>query len=170
MSSLIDLAFISVEAMQRADDYDAFVYFVELDDRSDEELDALVETVAAPIVEAINCMDCANCCRNLDVFLTEIDSERLAAGTFIPLDELLVTTIDREQAADVEEWGVFRDHPCRFLDGTVCSIYAHRPESCRMYPQFTPDFRWTMRQMMGGVGLCPIIYHVIEALQKELSW
>lgn len=166
----IDLVFIATEAINRADDYDAFRYFVELDERTDAELDALIEKIAAPIIAAIDCKRCANCCRSLDVYLTESDAERLATGSFIPLEQLLNDTIDRNRAAANEEWGVFRHKPCQFLNGTLCSVYEHRPESCRMYPVFTPDFRWTLDEVLGGVGLCPIIYHTIEQLQQILGW
>jgi Fe-S-cluster containining protein len=165
-----DLEFIAAEAIRRSDDYEAFHYFVELDERTDVELDALVETIAAPIIAAIDCKECANCCRSLDVYLTENDAHRVVQGTFIPLDQLLTTTIDRERAIENEEWGVFRQKPCQFLNGKLCSIYEHRPESCQMYPVFTPDFRWTLEEILGGVGLCPIIYNVIEQLQTELGW
>lgn len=170
MNPQIDLDFIATEAVNRADDYDAFRYFVELDERTDAELDALVEKIATSIITAIDCKQCANCCRSLDVYLTESDAEHLAAGSFIPLEQLLNDTVDRDRAAENGEWGVFRHKPCQFLKGKLCSVYEHRPESCRMYPVFTPDFRWTLEEILGGVGLCPIIYHTIEQLQRELGW
>ncbi len=166
----IDLVFIAAEAINRADDYDAFRYFVELDERTDAALDALVEKIAAPIIAVIDCKQCANCCRSLDVYLTESDAKRLATGSFILLEQLLNDTIDRDRAAANEEWGVFRHKPCQFLNGTLCSVYEHRPESCQMYPVFTPDLRWTLEEVLGGVGLCPIIYHTIEQLQQTLGW
>ncbi len=52
----------------------------------DAKLDAFVEQVAAPIVSAIDCTQCANCCRSLDVYLVEDDARRLADGLLIPLD------------------------------------------------------------------------------------
>lgn len=166
----IDLPFIAAEAVNRADDYDAFRYFVELDERTDVELDGLIEEIAAPIITAIDCKQCANCCYSLDVYLTESDAERLATGSFIPLDQLLNDRIDPDRAAENGEWGVFRHKPCQFLNDKLCSVYEHRPESCRTYPVFTPDFRWTLGEILGGVGLCPIIYHTIERLQQELGW
>lgn len=159
-----DLGLIAEESKRRADDYAAFRYYVELDERSDAELDALVEDIAAPIIDGIDCTQCANCCRSLDVYVTPDDAHRLS--TVIALD----TIIDHERAQADEEWGMLRDKPCRFLDGKLCSIYAHRPDSCRLYPVFTPDFRWTVEEVLGGVGLCPIIYNVIEELQRVLGW
>lgn len=167
----IDLDFIAEEAVRRKDDYEAFKYYVELDERSDDTLDALVENVAAPIVEAVDCTKCGNCCRSLGVYVTENDTERIATTTHISVDELLSTIIDQDAAKDVGEWGVFNSSPCLFLqDDNLCQIYENRPDSCRAYPCFTPHFRWLVEDILGGVGFCPIIYHVIEQLQQELGW
>jgi Fe-S-cluster containining protein len=106
----------------------------------------------------------------LEVYLTEADARRLAGGANVSYEQLVEDKIDCQRAAAVGEWGVLAQQPCSFLDGKLCSIYARRPESCRTYPVFTPDFRWTLQDILGGVGLCPIIYHVIEQLQVELGW
>lgn len=132
----------------------------------DAKLDAFVEATAAPIIAAIDCTKCANCCRSLDVYLVEDDARRLADGLVIPLEEVKTRYVD--PAADVGEWGKFRQRPCAFLDGNLCSVYAHRPDSCRVYPAFTPDFRWTLADTIDGAALCPIIYNVLSALCDRL--
>jgi hypothetical protein len=165
MDILTDLPTIQRLADQRRDDFEVMRYLLELnDDVSDAHLDALVEQVAVPIIAAIDCTACANCCRGLAVYLVPEDAQRLAAGLHIPLDEIETRFIDRDSAAQVEEWGKFRDKPCAFLRGTLCSVYEHRPETCRLYPQFTPDFRWTLADTLDGAGACPIIYNVLVAL------
>ncbi len=81
-----DLDRIAALAEQRHDDNRAFAHFVDImwerEGRSDAELDALVERIAADVSRAIDCRACANCCRTLTVGL-EPDgmSKRLAAGT-----------------------------------------------------------------------------------------
>ncbi len=134
----------------------------------DAKFDAFVDEVAAPIIAAIDCTQCANCCRSLDVYLVEDDARRLADGLMIPLSEVETRYVDHEAAAAVEEWGKFRARPCAFLDGKLCSVYDHRPESCRLYPTFTPDFRWTLEDIIEGAGLCPIIYNVLSDLCDRL--
>ena len=159
-----DLEKIAEEAKHRTNDYAAFGYYVGLQEISDSELDMLVERIAEPLIAQIDCTQCANCCRSLDVYLTPPDSSRLSQ--IIPLSNL----IDHEKAQLHGEWGCLAEKPCPFLSGTLCSVYEHRPETCRTYPVFTPDFRWTVRDVLGGVGICPIIYNVIEQLQIELGW
>ncbi|MEP7293563.1 MAG: YkgJ family cysteine cluster protein [Chloroflexota bacterium] len=135
---------------------------------NDARFDAYVETTAAPIIAAIDCTKCANCCRSLDVYLIEEDAKRLSEGLMIPLIEIETRYVDQEAAAEEEEWGLFRQRPCAFLDGKLCSVYAHRPESCRIYPAFTPDFRWTLEDTIEGSSICPIIYNVLTALCDRL--
>lgn len=161
---ITDLDKISTLAAQKRDDLEIMRYMLQKDDDIDDTtLDALVKQIAAPVIEAIDCTQCANCCRNLHVYLTPDDAERLENMVNIPLDSI----IDHDLAAKVEEWGEFRHKPCHFLNGKVCSIYPHRPESCRMYPVFTPDFRWTLEDTIAGAGICPIIYNVlVQMLDK----
>ncbi len=167
---ITDLDQIRQLAGQRRDDFEVLRYLLEADDDLDDiELDALVERIAAPIIAAVDCKQCANCCRSLDVYLTESDAQRLTDGIQIPVDEIITRYIDRESATQVGEWGRFRARPCAFLNDTLCSVYPHRPESCRLYPVFTPDFRWTLTDTIQGAGSCPIIYNVLVALLDEVD-
>jgi Fe-S-cluster containining protein len=171
MAALItDLNQIKHLAAQRHDEFEIMRYLLELDDdRTDAEIDAMVDEIAAPIIAGIDCTQCANCCRSLDVYLTENDVQHLADGIHIPVEDVIGHHIDTELAAQVDEWGKFRTHPCAFLQGNLCSVYAHRPESCRLYPAFTPDFRWTLSDMIGGAGMCPIIYNVLAAVSAVID-
>jgi Fe-S-cluster containining protein len=171
MPYTLDLATIAAQAAQRQDEFEVLRYTIELleDELPDPALDALVEEVAAPIIAAIDCTQCANCCRSLDVYLTPADADRLAEGLHVPLEEVMARHVDRERASTEGEWGRIKAHPCPFLAGKLCSLYPHRPESCRLYPVFTPDFRWTLEDLLGGAGLCPIIYHVLDALGPVIA-
>jgi hypothetical protein len=160
-----DLNFIAQQAQNTRDVYDAFRYYIEDDYLSDADLDALVESIAEPIIAAIDCTTCGNCCRSLDVYLTPQDALRL--GDALPNPQ---TYIEHPRAEAQGEWGMLRARPCAFLKGNLCSLYAHRPQSCRDYPAFTPDFRWQAAHILGGVGMCPIIYNVVESLKHHLNW
>jgi uncharacterized protein len=157
-------------AAERHDEFEVMRYMLELnDDLSDAELDALVDHIAAPIIAAIDCTRCANCCRSLDVALTPADTDRLAQGINVPLDTILTHYADHQRGQTLDEWAVMRGKPCPFLTGTFCSVYIHRPETCRLYPDFTPDFRWTLQHTIEGAGLCPIIYNVLSAMVEVVD-
>ena len=167
---ITDLEQIKQLANDHHDDFEVMRYMLEMDDDiNDEALDSLVDTVAAPIIAAIDCTKCGNCCRSLDVYLTEQDAQRISDGIHIPIDDIMTEHIDQESAAEVGEWGKLRARPCAFLEDNLCSIYPHRPESCRTYPVFTPDFRWTLADTIAGAGGCPIIYNVLVAMLDKVD-
>lgn len=136
---------------------------------NDDELDALVENIAAPIVAAIDCKQCANCCRSLDVCLVPNDLDRLSTALLIPIEDVVTRYADEDLGAEHGEWAVIPERPCPFLAGKLCSIYAHRPQACRIYPQFTPDFRYNMEDTIEGAATCPIIYNVLTELLDHVE-
>lgn len=162
---------IRVLAEQKREQFEIMRYMLQFDDElSDSHLDTRVDLIAAPIIAAIDCKACARCCRNLDVYLTSEDVAQIAVATAIPQDETLRLYVDQSDSVKQSgEWGRLCAKPCKFLDGTLCSIYSHRPDACRRYPQFTPDFRWVLEDLIEGAALCPIIYNVLTRLEEEVN-
>ncbi len=169
-----DLAAIAAQARQCRDDYEAFGHYLDImwdrEGRSDSELDALVNAIAADVIPQIDCTACGNCCRSLVVGLTPADIPPLAAALNLPPDHVIASYVDQTAGEQQGEWGVFRCSPCPLMRHKLCSVYAYRPQSCRDYPALTPDFRWLYPEIARGAGSCPIIYHVIERLQARLGW
>ncbi|MEL6404553.1 MAG: YkgJ family cysteine cluster protein [Chloroflexota bacterium] len=164
-----DLDALKQRADSKRDAFEVMMYQLQDDDDlSDEKIDTLADKIATPIINAIDCTTCANCCRSLDVQLGDDDLARLANGIDVPLDKIK-THVAVQDNDDPDIIGTFAEKPCAFLDGKLCSVYAHRPTSCRDYPQFTPDFRWMLSWMINGAHLCPIIYHVLVAMVDEVD-
>jgi len=167
---ITDLNILSQLAEAHRDDFEVLRYMLELrDDLDDAEIDRYVNEIAAPIVEAVDCTACANCCRSLDVYVTAHDVTRLADGLHTTPESIDQTYIEHKTAQQQGEWGKFQQQPCVFLKNKLCSVYTHRPESCRTYPMFTPNFRWTMQYMIDGAGQCPIIYNVLDQLVEAVD-
>ena len=168
---ITDLMQIQTLAVAQRDAFEVMFYTLQIrDDLSDAEIDALAETAAVPIINAIDCTQCANCCRNLHVYLVPEDIPNLAAAVDIPPDAVETRYVDHERAEAVGEWGCFRSRPCTFLaEDKRCSIYLKRPQSCRDYPVFTPDFRWTMDDLIEGAAACPIIYNTLVAMIERVD-
>lgn len=95
-----------------------------------------------------NCTGCGNCCRDTVVCVTDTDVQRIADGTgrkartfvqFYDENEVALgvrspfwVTLDGERAAMGLRWT--RGH-CMFLDReNRCTIYEHRPVTCRQHP------------------------------------
>ena len=169
-----DLNSIAQQAERLRDDYEAFGYYIDLvcerENRTDAELDQLVDEIAAEVIPQIDCTACANCCRSLMVGLSPDDIPPLADVLRLPPDRLIAVYVDRDRGAQHGEWGVFRCSPCALLRNKLCTVYAHRPQSCRDYPALTPDFRWLYGEISSGAGQCPIIFNVIERLKLRLGW
>jgi uncharacterized protein len=157
-------------AAERAEDFDALRETLEFDGNlTDEALDALVEDLARPIIAAIDCKQCGNCCRSLDVCLIPSDIDRLSEGLHIPIEDVITRYADEDLGREQGEWAVIPQHPCPMLKGNLCSIYAHRPHACQIYPQFTPEFRYNMEDVIEGAAICPIIYNVLDALDRHIQ-
>lgn len=165
-----DLAEIAERVQTQRDEFDVMRYRLQLDDGLDDAaLDTFVEALVAPIVAAIDCTRCGNCCRALVVYLEERDVARLAEGLQTSFERVLEDYVDVEAAHTVGEWGAFKHKPCAFLRGTRCGVYAHRPQTCRDYPAFTPEFRWMLDDLLDGAPICPIIYNVLNALLDHVD-
>lgn len=169
-----DVQRIAALAAQRRDEDLAFSHYIDIlwerEERPDAELDALVAAIAADVIPHIDCTACANCCRLIPVGLTPDDIPGLAAALGLAPPDVIARFVDRAAGAGHGEWGVLRGPPCPLLDGTLCSVYPHRPQACRDYPAFTPDFRWLRDAILDGVGICPIIFNVVERLKAQLGW
>lgn len=157
-------------AQERRKTFDALRESIEYDGTlTDEALDEMVEEIARPIIAAIDCKQCANCCRVLDVCLIPTDIDRLSTALHISIDEVVTRYADEELGAVHGEWAVIPKKPCPMLRGNLCSIYEHRPHACRIYPQFTPDFRYNMEDTIEGASYCPIIYNVLSELAQRIE-
>ena len=171
MSDLItDLKKLPELAETHYDDFQVMRYMLQEDDDIDDDaLDAYVEEIAAPIIEAIDCTQCGNCCMSLRVYLEAGDIERLADGLYIPLEDVKTNYVDYSSELPEDKHGYFQHSPCVFLNDKCCSIYDHRPETCRAYPQFTPQFRWLLADTIAGANTCPIIYNVLSELVTKID-
>lgn len=156
-------------AAVRQDEFAVMKYLLlRHEDMDDDTLDDIVQALTNRVAAAIDCTQCANCCRALDVYLTPTDIDTLAEGANRSYSALMADVVDWDLDADTGEWGRFRHKPCTFLDGKLCSVYPHRPDSCRAYPALTPDFRWTLDDTIEGAALCPIIYNML-VIMVDLS-
>lgn len=170
MGYSVNVSDLKILAQARHDDFEVMRYqLIANDDITDAELDAIITKIATPIIAKTDCTQCGNCCRSLDVYLTPDDAQRLSDGIHIPLSAIVDGYINQPRAQSQGEWGMFHQRPCAFLDGNLCTVYDHRPQTCRDYPVFTPDFRWMLEDIIGGAGLCPIIYQTLCAVWEYVE-
>ena len=172
MAQLItDLHTIARLAEERRDEFEVIRYQFEFDDDlSDEEIDRFVDEISTPIISAVDCTACANCCRSLTIQIGTDDIEWLATGLRVSTEQFCQQHIEEQSDEDAPHvTGTFRQKPCHFLGGNLCTVYEYRPEACRAYPQFTPDFRWMFEWMLDGARVCPIIYNVLDQISTKFD-
>jgi hypothetical protein len=169
MAFITDLEAVHKLAHQRRDEFDVLRYRLQLDDDlSDEYIDDVMKKIADPVFAGIDCRECGNCCRVLEVEVGSDDLERLATGLQTTVAHVQ-QYVDIQDRGDPDIIGIFRPHPCPFLRGKLCSVYAHRPTTCQDYPAMFPDFRWMLDYLIEGSALCPIIYNVLDRLAEQID-
>jgi hypothetical protein len=130
-----------------------------------------LKTIAQDIEDKTDCIACANCCRVATTQLNRRDIERLARYL-----GLKVAQFRSQYTVETEEEGVIlkrTDSGCIFLDGTHCSVYESRPDTCQLFPHLTKgngSFLNRMWHMPDRAVYCPIVYNSLEAYKLETGF
>src|SRR5690606_3141145 len=110
--------------------------------------------------EKIDCLQCANCCKNHSPRFKNPDIRRIAKVLRIKEGEL----VDRYLKLDNEGDYVLKQTACVFrAEYNTCNIYDDRPGDCRRYPYTDEDVlikRAPLTLINSTVGPSP--FHVLE--------
>ena len=137
---------------------------------SGNKLDSLVSEITDNISSQVDCTACGRCCLELKPGFSDTEQRRLAERLGISLDEIRQQYLKHETIDGDTAWRTCRI-PCPFLDGTQCSVYEDRPEECRCYPYLhESDFTRRTMGMIERTFTCPIVFHVMEELKKQLHY
>ena len=166
MEIKIDLKRIKSLAQRRDDENWEFRSFLKQIDLGMEELDEVVHRIVTDVTSEIDCTQCANCCRMTEPVLDEDDVTEFCSGLKTAVlefkDEFL---IQDEESSKYR----FREQPCAFLNGNLCSNYDHRPKDCRSYPHLhKPEFATRLFGVLENYAVCPIVFNSYEWLKAEL--
>ena len=128
--------------------------------------------IAQAVEEAVDCRQCANCCRVATTTLSERDVERISRFLRIKPAQFL-----REYTAESSEEGLIlqrtEDSGCIFLDGNMCSIYEVRPDTCQDFPHLLRgqgSLQSRMWEFKDRACYCPIVYNTLEGFKKETNF
>jgi len=128
--------------------------------------------IAEQTEAAIDCTQCANCCRVATARVTDRDAERLAKFLRIPLGRFL-----RDYTMETEDEGLVlkRDDKtgCIFLSGNECTVYDARPASCQDFPHLirgAGSLQSRMWQFIDRACYCPIVYNTLESWKQETEF
>jgi uncharacterized protein len=112
----------------------------------------------------IDCLQCANCCKNHSPRFKQPDIKRIAKVLRIKEGELVERYLKLDEDGDY----VTRSRPCPFLaEDNTCDVYDDRPGDCRRYPYTDEDVLLKRTQLtLKNAVVCPITTTVLEQLMK----
>lgn len=110
----------------------------------------------------IDCLSCANCCKNYSPRFKHPDIRRIARKLKIKEGELVSRYLRIDEDGDF----VTQSSPCPFLDqDNTCKIYEDRPSDCARYPYTDEDVVLKRIPLtLKNATVCPATYKVLEAL------
>jgi uncharacterized protein len=112
--------------------------------------------------EKIDCLQCANCCKNYSPRFKTPDIKRIAKYLKMKEGDLINTYLMVDNEGDY----VLQSKPCSFLgEDNYCSIYEVRPSDCERFPYTDEDVILKRQPLtLKNSTFCPITYYVLEKL------
>jgi len=112
--------------------------------------------------EKIDCLQCANCCKNYSPRFKTPDIKRISKHLQMKEGEFIEKYLRIDEDGDY----VVKTTPCPFLgDDNYCSIYENRPSDCHRFPYTDEDVIIKRPQLtQKNSTFCPIVYYVLEKL------
>lgn len=114
----------------------------------------------------INCLDCANCCKNHSPTFKTPDIKRISKYLGLKESEFIDIYLRMDEDNDM----VVKSSPCAFLNlDNTCKIYDVRPSDCARYP-YTDEDVFIKRKHLTLVNstVCPAVHHILEKFQSIL--
>ncbi len=114
--------------------------------------------------EKIDCLSCANCCKNYSPRFKAPDIKRIARYLKIKEGDFIETYLRLDEDGDF----VVKNTPCPFLGAdNYCSIYDNRPSDCQRFPYTDEDVLLKRKNItLKNSTFCPIVYYVLEKLTE----
>lgn len=139
--------------------------------KSRDHSDRILRRLAERVEDAIDCTQCANCCRVATVKLSERDVERLSGSMRLKRGQFLnlYTTESAEEGTIL----LRTEAGCTFLDGNTCLVYENRPDTCQRFPHVVRgdgSIASRMWQFADRACYCPIVYNSLEAFKEETGF
>lgn len=115
-------------------------------------------------LERIDCLSCANCCKNYSPRFKTPDIKRISKLLKMKEGEFIETYLRLDDEGDY----VTKSAPCPFLGAdNACSIYEDRPSDCARFPYTDEDVLVKRPQItQKNSTFCPITYYVLERLME----
>jgi uncharacterized protein len=130
-----------------------------------------LKKIAEQIEDAIDCTQCASCCRVATVTLRDREIDSIAKFLGVSRSRFL-----KDYTQESEEEGLIlkrTESGCVFLQGNLCGIYDKRPRTCEDFPHLArgeQSLLARMWHMPDRATYCPIAYNTLEAFKEEVGF
>jgi uncharacterized protein len=114
----------------------------------------------------LDCLTCANCCKQMSPTYSAADIKRIAAYKGMTTDDFKTKWLYKDRVGD---W-LNKSTPCQFLDLTTnkCSVYEVRPADCAGFPHLSKrKFRDYIHVHQQNIEWCPATYRMVEKLMEK---
>lgn len=114
--------------------------------------------------EKIDCLTCANCCKNYSPRFKTPDIKRISKYLGMKEGDFIETYLTLDTDGDY----VTKTKPCPFLEeDNTCRIYEARPSDCHRFPYTDEDVIIKRPAItLKNSTFCPIVYYVLENLRQ----
>lgn len=112
----------------------------------------------------IDCLDCANCCKNHSPRFKIPDIKRIAKFLGMKEGDFIQTYLRLDEENDY----VNQKQPCQFLQSdNTCEIYDVRPSDCARYPYTDEDVLLKRQALtLTNSQVCPAVHIILEKLSS----
>ena len=112
----------------------------------------------------IDCLTCANCCKNYSPRFKTPDIKRISKHLHLRESEFIDTYLRLDEDGDY----VVKSSPCAFLGAdNRCSIYEVRPSDCARYPYTDEDVFLKRKNLtLKNSTVCPAVFYVLERINE----
>ncbi|MDB5203615.1 MAG: YkgJ family cysteine cluster protein [Ferruginibacter sp.] len=117
--------------------------------------------------EKIDCLQCANCCKNYSPRFKTPDIKRISKHLKMKEGSFIEQYLQLDHEGDY----VLKTKPCAFLGAdNYCSIYEVRPSDCSRFPYTDEDVILKRPDLtLKNSTFCPITYFVLDRLSADLK-
>lgn len=123
---------------------------------------ALLPDLHEEAFENVDCLACANCCKNYSPRFKMPDIKRIAKHLRMKEAAFIAAYLKLDSDGDY----VVQSSPCPFLGSdNYCSIYDERPRDCARFPYTNEDVLLKQPSLtLKNTTVCPAMYYVMERL------
>jgi uncharacterized protein len=117
--------------------------------------------------EKIDCLTCANCCKNYSPRFKAPDIKRISKYLGMKEPEFKQKYLKEDSDGD----HVNKQMPCPFLaTNNTCDIYDVRPRDCERFPYTDEDVLYKQPALtLKNSTFCPAVYHVMVRLENDFK-